>query len=116
MTTTWRINHPTLTMRVAKFFSDLLKTPAPPPKGGWCDSLPEAFAALDENGEAFIIGYKGEWYEKVKPTRHTRVHNWFVDVYNRQLDGYSDTPHTPARYPDENEVDETTIREGYWHI
>lgn len=90
MTTTWRINHPTLTMRIAKACSDLLKSPAPPPPGGFVDSLPEAFGARNENGEVFVIGYQGEWFHKLKPSLRVRVHNWFVGAYNRQLDGYSD--------------------------
>lgn len=97
MTTTWRINHPTLTMRIAKLCSDLLHTPAPPPKGGWLDRMDEAFAALNEDGSVMCIGYKGDWYFTRKPTLRTRVHNWFVAVYNRQLDGYSDTPQDHRR-------------------
>jgi hypothetical protein len=89
-TTTWRINHPTLTMRLAKWGSDLLRRPAPPPPGGFVNSLPEAFGARDEHDEVFVIGYQGEWYFPRKPSPLTRVHNWLVGVYNRQLDGYHD--------------------------
>ena len=89
-TTAWRIQHPTLTMRITKWCSDFLHQPSPPPPGGFVDSLPGAFAGLDENGEVFIIGYQGEWYRPVKQSLRARVHNWFVSVYNRQLDGYHD--------------------------
>lgn len=90
MTTTWRINHPTLTMRLAKRASDFLRTPAPPPAGGFVDLGSGAFGGCDENGDVFVIGYQGEWYTIAKPSLRTRVHNWFVALYNRQLDGYDD--------------------------
>lgn len=56
----------------------------PPPPGGFIDDLPEAFGALDEKGEVFIIGYKGEWYTPIKPSIKTRIHNWLVAIGNRK--------------------------------
>lgn len=64
-----------LTLKLA----DIISRPAPPPPGGFLDDLgPEPFGALDENGEVFIIGYKGEWFRKVEPTLRVRLHNWLI--------------------------------------
>ena len=65
-------------MKIAHRIADAIATPAPPPPGGFVDDLPEAFGALDEHGEVFIIGYKGEWFTPVKPTLRVRLHNWLV--------------------------------------
>lgn len=94
MTITWRIQHPTLTMRIAKACSDLLHRASDnaPPAGGFVDFGSGAFGGVDEHGDVFIIGYQGEWYTIAKPSLRTRIHNWFVGIYNRQLDGYSDDP------------------------
>jgi hypothetical protein len=72
-------------MRVAHRLADVLSSPAPPPPGGFINSLPEAFGAVDEHGEVFVIGYKGEWFHRVKPSLRVRLHNWLVRV------GSSDT-------------------------
>ena len=65
---------------------DILAPPAPPPPGGFVDSLPEAFGALDEHGEVFVIGYKGEWFVPVSPTLRVRIHNLIVNAINRNGD------------------------------
>ncbi|AVO21368.1 hypothetical protein PBI_MEGABEAR_58 [Mycobacterium phage Megabear] len=57
---------------------DRLAPPCPPPAGGFEDELPEAFGALDENGEVTVIGYRGEWFVPVKPTLRVRLRNWLV--------------------------------------
>lgn len=62
--------------------ADALSDPAPPPPGGFVDSLPEAFGARDEHGNIFVIGYKGEWYRPIKPSLRVRLHNWLVRRYN----------------------------------
>ena len=88
---TLRINNPTVTMRISKMFADLLYAPPSPPLGGWIENLDEAFAALNEDGGIACIGYKGEWFFTRKPSIVVRLRNWFVSVYNRQLDGYTDS-------------------------
>lgn len=65
-------------MTVAHRIAKLISKPSPPPPGGWLDDLPEAFAALNERGEVFVIGYKGEWYHPLKPSPVVRFHNWLV--------------------------------------
>jgi len=66
-------------MNIASALADLVSKPSPPPPGGFVDDLgPEPFGALDENGEVFVIGYKGEWYTKLKPTWRVRLHNWLI--------------------------------------
>lgn len=57
----------------------------PPPAGGFRDSLPEAFAALDEHGEVTVIGYQGEWYFTRKPSLRVRLHNWLIAMGNGPL-------------------------------
>jgi hypothetical protein len=74
----WRIAHPPLGSRTAFGLASLLSDNAPPPPGGWLDSLPEAFGALDEHGDVFVIGYKGEWYTPVKLTLRARLHNRLI--------------------------------------
>lgn len=81
-----RIKHPTLTMQVANWFSELLYH-QPDNPASWLNDLPEAFGAVDEHGEVFIIGYKGEWYEPVRPSLRTRLRNVFVGYYNRKIGG-----------------------------
>lgn len=82
----WRIKHPTLSMRVARWFSDLLyRQPENP--SSWLDDLPEAFGAVDEHGDVFIIGYKGQWYEPVRPGLRARLRNWFVAFESRKIGG-----------------------------
>lgn len=56
----------------------ILSRPAPPPAGGFINSLPEAFGAVDEHGEVFVIGYRGEWYKPMKPSLRVRLHNWLI--------------------------------------
>lgn len=73
-------------MNIAWALARPLSKPAPPPPGGWLNDLPEAFGALDENGNVFIIGYQGEWYEPIKPSLLTRLHNWLIGVGNRRVD------------------------------
>lgn len=65
-------------MKLAHRIADIVSPPGQPPAGGFLDDLPEAFGALDENGEVFVIGYKGEWFHPVKPSLRVRVHNWLV--------------------------------------
>lgn len=67
-------------MNVAYKLAEAISNPAPPPPGGFIDSMPEAFGALDENGEVFVIGYKGEWYKPIQPTLRVRLHNWLIGV------------------------------------
>lgn len=67
---------------------DVLWPPAPPP-AGWRDDLPEAFGALDKNGEVYVIGYQGRWFTEVKLTRWVRLHNWIVSLLNRKRYGDS---------------------------
>jgi len=55
----------------------VLYTPSPPPHG-WINELPEAFAAVDEQGEVTVIGYKGEWYFTRKPSLRVRLRNWLI--------------------------------------
>lgn len=69
-----------------------LSKPAPPPAGGFVDSLPEAFGTKDERGNVFVIGYLGEWYTVAKPSLLTRLHNWLIwrgDV-KADADGFFD--------------------------
>lgn len=61
--------------------ADLICKPTPPPPGGFLDDLGrEPFGALDENGDVFVIGYKGEWFHKVKPSLRVRLHNWLINL------------------------------------
>lgn len=74
-------------MNVAHSLADFMfDVKCPPPPGGFKDSLPEAFGALDEKGEVFIIGYLGEWYVPIKPTIRTRIHNWLTAIGNRKVE------------------------------
>jgi hypothetical protein len=70
-----------ITYSLADFF---FESSSPPPPGGWLDDLPEAFGALDEKGEVFIIGYKGEWYVPVKPKPRVRIRNWLLRIGDRK--------------------------------
>lgn len=63
-----------------------LSKPAPPPAGGFVDSLPEAFGALDASGNVFVIGYQGEWYTIQKLSPMTRLHNWLIYRGNIKAD------------------------------
>lgn len=65
-------------MKLKHRIIDILWPPGSPPRGGFVDDLPEAFGALDEHGEVFIIGYKGEWFTIAKPSPWIRLHNWIV--------------------------------------
>jgi|688.fasta_scaffold1337459_2 hypothetical protein len=56
--------------------------PAPPPPGGFCDDLPEAFAALNSDGSVMVIGYQGEWYEPIRLSLRVRLNNWIVGRIN----------------------------------
>lgn len=73
-------------MNIAHILARPLSRHAPPPAGGWLDDLPEAFGALDANGNVFIIGYRGEWYEPVRLTIRTRIHNWLISIGNKAKD------------------------------
>lgn len=65
-------------MKIAYRIADIVSSPAPPPAGGFVDTLPEAFGALDEHGDVFVIGYKGEWFVPIKPSLRVRLHNWLI--------------------------------------
>ena len=67
-------------MNIAHKLADAISPPPPPPAGGWLNSLPEAFAALDAEGEVFVIGYLGEWYKPIKPSWRVRLHNWLIRI------------------------------------
>jgi hypothetical protein len=49
-----------------------------PPPAGWLNELPEAFAAVDDQGNVTAIGYKGEWYMPVKPSLRVQLRNWLI--------------------------------------
>lgn len=70
-------------MNIPHALAEVIAKPAPPPPGGYIDDLPEAFGALDENGDVFIIGYKGEWFHILKPSLRVRLHNWLIRVGER---------------------------------
>ncbi|MBS69391.1 MAG: hypothetical protein CMK98_13795 [Pseudomonas sp.] len=65
-------------MKVAHQLAELLYKPAPDPPHGFLDDLPEAFGAVDERGEVYVIGYKGEWFVPVKTSLRVRLRNWLV--------------------------------------
>lgn len=65
-------------MTIADTLIKILDTSPPPPPYGWLNELPEAFAAVDEQGEVTVIGYKGEWYVPVKPSLRVRLRNWLI--------------------------------------
>lgn len=67
-------------MNVAHKLAEAIARPTPPPKGGFLNDLPRAFAALDENGAVICIGYQGEWYHPRKPSLRVRLHNWLIQV------------------------------------
>jgi hypothetical protein len=69
---------------IAYGLAEVISKPSPPPPGGFVDSLPEAFGAVDGNGEVFVIGYKGEWYHVLKPSLRVRLHNWLINFGNRR--------------------------------
>jgi len=64
-------------MAITDTLIKLLYKPPPPPHG-WLDELPEAFAAVDEQGNVAVIGYKGEWYFTRKPSLRVRLRNWLI--------------------------------------
>lgn len=80
------VDHATRVHRRIGQLLDLVSPPAPPPPGGFIDNLPEAFGALDENGEVFVIGYKGEWFVPVQPSLRVRIHNLIINAYNRKVE------------------------------
>lgn len=68
-------------MNIALKLAEMISKPAPPPPCGFLDDLGcDPFGALDENGEVFVIGYKGEWFHKMKPSLRVRLHNWLIEV------------------------------------
>jgi hypothetical protein len=67
--------------RMALKLDKIVSKPAPGPAGGFLNDLGrEAFGALDENGDLYVIGYKGEWFHKTKPSIRVRFHDWLVNV------------------------------------
>lgn len=79
---------PDITKNLTTFLAGMISRPAPPPPGGWLDDLPEAFAALDERGEVFVIGYKGEWYEPIRLSPSVRLHNWLIRIGEHRPDDH----------------------------
>lgn len=71
-------------MTITDKIIDVLAKPSAPPPGGFRDDLPEAFAALNADGSVMVIGYQGEWYEPIRLSLRTRLHNWLISRYNRQ--------------------------------
>lgn len=71
-------------MSITNRLIDVLWPPSPPPAGGFRNDLPEAFGALDENGEVYVIGYQGRWFTEMKPTLWSRLHNLIVSLLNRR--------------------------------
>lgn len=67
-------------MNIAYKLADIISKPTPPPAGGFLNDLPEAFGVLDEHGEVYIIGYRGEWFAPIKPSFRVRLHNWLINV------------------------------------
>jgi hypothetical protein len=67
-------------MNIAYKLADVLSKPCPPPVGGWRNDLPEAFAALNDDGTVMAIGYQGEWYEPIRLSLRVRLHNWLIRV------------------------------------
>lgn len=70
-------------MKVPTAVLDMISPPAPPPKGGWINHMPEAFAALNEDGSIMCIGYQGDWYFTRKPSLRVRLHNWLVRLHDK---------------------------------
>lgn len=64
-------------MTIAETLIKVLYTPAPPPHD-WITDLPEAFAAVDGQGDVTVIGYRGEWYVPIKPSLRVRLRNWLI--------------------------------------
>jgi hypothetical protein len=62
---------------ITDIFIKVLYKQTPPP-ADWLNGLPEAFAAVDDQGNVMAIGYKGEWYTPVKPSLRVRLRNWLI--------------------------------------
>lgn len=47
--------------------------------------LNEAFAGVRDDGKV-VVWWRGENYVRMPPTLRTRLHNWLINLGNRQVD------------------------------